>query len=69
MNISIADLIPNFLFSIIGMAAFAYGKKQGRLKTTLISVVLMTYSYFISGTVLLYAVGIGLTAALFVFRD
>ena len=66
---NMADLIAGFLFSVIGMAAFAYGKKQGRLKTTLISVVLMTYPYFVSGTVLLYGVGLLLTAALFMFRD
>ena len=64
-----ADLIADLLFGAIGMAAFMYGKKQGRLKTTLISVAIMAYPYFVSGTVLLYGIGIVLTAALFVIRD
>ena len=64
-----ADLIAELLFGAIGMAAFVYGKKQGRLKTTLISVVIMGYPYFVTDTLLLYGIGIVLTAALFVFRD
>lgn len=64
-----ADLIADFLFGVIGMAAFVYGRKQGRLKTTLISVALMAYPYFVSGTWLLYGIGVALTAALFVFKD
>ena len=64
-----ADLIADLLFGLIGMAAFAYGRKQGRLKTTLISVALMVYPYFISGTLLLYGIGVALTAALFIFKD
>ena len=34
-----------------------------------IGVVLMAYPYFISDTVIMYACGLVLTVALFVFRD
>ena len=64
-----ADLVADLIFGALGMAAFVYGRKQGRLKTMLISVALMAYPYFVSGTLLLYGIGVLLTAALFVFRD
>ena len=64
-----ADLVADLVFGAIGMAAFIYGRKQGRLKTMLISVAIMAYPYFVSGTLLLYGIGILLTAALFVFTD
>ncbi len=64
-----ADLIGNLLFSGIGFVALAFAKKQGRLKTALIGVLLMFYPYFVSGTLVLYAVGIVLTICLFMFTD
>ena len=64
-----ADLLADVLFGAIGMGAFVYGRKQGRLKTTLIAVAIMAYPYFVSGTLLLYAIGVLLTLALFVFKD
>ncbi len=64
-----ADLIGNLLFSGIGFVALAFAKKQGRLKTALIGVLLMFYPYFVSGTLILYGVGIVLTICLFMFTD
>ena len=64
-----ADLIADLLFGMIGLAAFGSGRKQGRLKTMLIAVAIMAYPYFVSGTLLLYGVGIVLTVSLFVFTD
>ena len=64
-----ADLIADLLFGMIGLAAFGYGRKQGRIKTMLIAVAIMVYPYFVSGTWLLYGVGIVLTVSLFVFTD
>ena len=64
-----ADLIALLVFGAVGMAAFVYGKKQGRMKTMLVSVALMAYPYFVSGTLLLYGIGILLTVALFIFTD
>ena len=69
MNMNGPDLIADFIFGLIGSAAFIYGWKQKRLKTTLISIALMGYSYFVSGTLLLYGLGIVLTVALFTFTD
>lgn len=64
-----AYLFANLLFSAIGFVALCYAKKQGLWKTALIGVLLMCYPYFISGTLLLYGVGIALTVCLFIFTD
>ena len=69
MNFSGAELLADLVFGLIGLAAFAYGKKQGQHKITLIAVVLMCYPYFVSGTLLLYGIGVVLTLSLFVFHE
>ena len=69
MNFSGAALFAQLIFGAIGSAAFLYGRKQGRLKTALVAVVIITYPYFVSGTLLLYGIGVVLTCALFVIQD
>lgn len=64
-----ANLIGGFLFGSIGFVAFVYGKKQASWKPMLIGGLLLAYPYFVSNTIALYAVGVILTAALFIFRD
>ena len=66
---SAANIIAGILFGGIGFVAFMYGKKQSRLKPLLIGVALMAYPYFISNSIAVFAVGIVLTASLFLFRD
>lgn len=65
----VANLIAAFLFGAVGFVAFAYGKKQGSFKPMLIGAILLVYPYFISNTIVLYAVGAALTLSLFIFRD
>jgi hypothetical protein len=64
-----AVLFASLLFGIIGLAAFTYGKKSANWKPMVIGLVLMVYPYAIDELWLLYAIGIALCAALFVFRD
>jgi hypothetical protein len=64
-----ANLFGSLAFGVIGMGAFAYGKKVGGLRAMLIGVGLMVFPYFIDPTWLLFTVGAALTAALFIFRD
>jgi len=64
-----ANLIGGILFSMIGMAALGYGKKQGSFKPMLIGAILLVYPYFVSNTIALYVIGAVLTAALFIFKD
>ena len=64
-----AGLFGGVLFSGIGLIALGYGKRQSSMRTMGIGVALMACSYFISNPVVMYLVGAGLTAALFIFRD
>ncbi|MES2019399.1 MAG: hypothetical protein V4484_23155 [Pseudomonadota bacterium] len=66
---SAAYLFGGFIFSVIGFAAFRYGKKMESMNAMLIGVALMLFSYFISATWLLYLIGAALCAALYVFRE
>lgn len=64
-----AALFAMLLFSVIGLAAFMYGKKQARWRPMTIGVALMVYPYFVDRTWLLWTIGAALCAGLFVFRD
>jgi hypothetical protein len=64
-----AYLIGAILFSVIGYAAYRYGKKASLQTIKWIGIALMLYPYFISAeTWLLYAVGAGLCIGLYVSR-
>jgi hypothetical protein len=56
------------LFSILGIAAYQYGKKAARPHIKWVGVALMLYPYVISDTGLLYGVGAGLCAAIYWFH-
>ncbi len=66
---SAANLFASILFGTVGFTAFMYGKKAVNWKTMSIGITLMVYPYFIEQIWLLYAVGIALCAAIFVWRD
>ena len=68
-SIQTSNLIAGIVFGSIGFAAFIYGKKQSSFKAMMIAMALMVYPYFVSNTVWVTAIGIALTAALFIFRD
>ena len=63
------NLIGGTLFGIIGFAAFMYGKKEKAFKPLTIGIILMVYPYFVPNTVLIYVIGIALSAALYFWRD
>ena len=56
------------LFSIIGYAAYRYGKKASLAAPKWIGIALMLYSYVTPETWMMYVAGIGLCAALYIFR-
>ena len=64
-----AKIAANIIFSGIGFVAFMYGKKNAFWKPMAIGIALMGYSYFLSGTLVIYLVGIALTAALYFWRE
>ena len=59
-----AYLFGMLLFSLIGFAAFRYGRRNDRSPTMWIGVALMLYPYIVSRTWLLYIVGCALCAGI-----
>jgi len=57
-------LIAAGLFSIVGMAAFVYGRRQRLLVPTLVGLALMIYPYFVGSTLGVVGVGAILLGAL-----
>ena len=57
-----AQLIWGMLFGVVGMAYFAYGKKQQRGSALLAGIALMAFPYFVANAIFLVAIGILLIA-------
>ena len=55
-----AYLAGLFLFSILGMAAWVFGRKRGHPRTRWLGLALMLYPYAIGSTLWLWLVGLGL---------
>lgn len=64
-----AYLLGAIIFGIIGIAAYRYGKKTYSNRPKWIGIGLMLYPYAVSQTWLLYAIGAGLCAGLYFFRE
>jgi hypothetical protein len=67
-DFSPANLFGGLIFGSIGFVAFIYGKRMNLWKPMFIGIALMAYPYFVSDALILSAIGVVLTAALFVFR-
>ena len=63
-----AYLAGAIFFGIIGYAAYRYGRKASLEGPRWIGLGLMLYPYLVSETWLMYAIGSGLCAALYIFR-
>ena len=68
-DFDLGKMVANMIFSGIGFVAFMYGKKNAFWRPMMIGMVLMSYPYFLSGTLVIYIVGIALTAALYFCRE
>jgi hypothetical protein len=64
-----ANLFGLILFSVIGFAAFTYGRKRAAWRAAALGAALMVYPYFVDQTWLLYLIGIALCGGLYVFRE
>jgi len=62
-------LIGGCFFGSIGFIAFMYGKSNSEFRPIVMGILLMAYPYFLRGTVVLYLVGIALTAGLYFWRE
>ena len=63
------SIVAGVIFGIIGWSAFIYGKKEKNWRPMVIGIVLMVYPYFITNAILVFAIGIALTVALFFWKE
>lgn len=68
-DFTFANIVAYLIFGGIGLVAFIYGKKMALFRPMIIGIILMAYPYFVSKTLLIYLVGIVLTAALYFWRE
>jgi hypothetical protein len=68
-NLSASNLIGNLIFSSIGFVAFIYGKRLSLWKPMFGGLALMIMTYFVGDTIMMYALGVAGTVALYIFRD
>jgi hypothetical protein len=62
---SFATLAVAIFFSLVGYAAFRYGKKNGEPRPLFLGIALMAYGYFISDVWLSLGIGAALTTLIF----
>ena len=61
-SISFATIAIAVFFSLIGFAAFRYGRKNDEPRPLFLGIALMTYGYFVSNAWILVLVGAALMA-------
>lgn len=64
-----AALAVGFIFSLIGMAAFVYGRKTDRIGMVVGSIVLTVFPYFLSNPVLMVLIGVVIMAGMYFFPE
>ena len=64
-SISFATIAIAVFFSLVGFAAYRYGKKNGEPRPLFLGIALMVYGYFVSNVWVSLAVGAILTLLLF----
>jgi hypothetical protein len=57
------------IFSVLGIAAWRYGRKRQRPAVRWLGLALMLYPYVVTETWALYVVGAGLCAAIYYYRE
>jgi hypothetical protein len=64
-----AVLFAWLIFGVVGIAAFTYGRKNAQWRPMGVGLALIAFPYFVSQTWLLYAIGLALCGALYIWRD
>ena len=69
MDFSFHNLLAGFLFGILGLAAYSYGKKLNLWQPRVIGACLIFYPYFFSNAWLLWGIGVALLVLLWFHHD
>jgi hypothetical protein len=62
---STSNIFVVVIFSLVGIAAFRYGKKNSEMRPLVLGMLLMVYGYFVSDAWLSLLIGALLTALIF----
>jgi hypothetical protein len=65
----VSALVLGLFISLIGMAAFAYGRRSSRLVPVIGGVILMVYPYFVPNALTMAVIGVAVVVAIMLFRD
>jgi hypothetical protein len=65
---STATILWSLVFGSIGLGYFIYGRRQDNKVALLAGLALMSYTYFVDGTLALVAVGCALMALPYFFK-
>jgi hypothetical protein len=65
VSLTAGSIFVSILFSLVGFAAFRYGKKEVEPRPMFLGIALMAYSYFVPNAWVSFAIGAVLTALLF----
>jgi hypothetical protein len=63
------SLMLGLFISLIGMAAFVYGKKTSRLVPLIGGLILMIYPYFVPNVLAMGVIATGVVIGIILFRD
>jgi hypothetical protein len=69
LNFTPATLVLGGLFSLIGMGAFVYGRKTGRIGTIIGGGILTVFPYFVSNPVLIALIGTVIVIGMYLFPE
>ncbi len=64
VDIDAGELLASFLVCSIGLVAFIYGKRQGRIPPMLAGLVLLVFPYFVSNLWLMFGIASAVLGAL-----
>jgi len=67
-SFTMSGFIGSCFFSLVGYAAFRYGKQTSKPMPLIMGIVLMLFPYFVADPVLMWVVGAGLTGSLYFLR-
>lgn len=62
-------LAVGFIFSLIGMAAFVYGRKTDRIGMVLGGIALTVFPYFVGNPALMALIGVATMAGIYFFPE
>jgi hypothetical protein len=68
-NFNPAVLVLGGIFSLIGMAAFVYGRKTNRIGMILGGIVLTVFPYFVGSPIAIALVGIAIMVGMYFFPE